>query len=525
MPLILKEKKAVILRLRDPKRVTEVIPTAKLVQHQGDILVAVPHKPDETRVLRNLGFEVPDPMPIYYNWPGPKSPFDKQRKTATFLSLNNRAFCLNSMGTGKTMAALWTYDYLRSVKVVRRVLVVAPLSTLECTWADSVFRAFPHLSFVVLYGAAARRKKLLAQKTDVYIINPEGLKIIELDLRNREDIDLVIVDEVAQAARNKRTDRWEVLDKVINKQKPRKAWGLTGQPTPNEPSDAWAQCRLIVPTNPDVPKYYGAFRDKVMRQTSQYTWVEREDAAEIVRRAMQPSIRFSLDECVDLPPQMIEYRDVEMTDEQQAAYKDMMGRLKAEYAGGQITAVNAAVKAGKLVQIACGVAYDAAHEEVTLPCGPRVAELLDIVEGAEGKALVFAPLTGVVHHIARAMSARWEVATITGETPKAERDEIFRRFQDKHDPLRVIAANPRTMSHGTTLTEATVTVWYAPVTSNDTYGQANARVRRPGQTRTSVIVHIAASKIERKMYDRLNKKGNTQAVLLDMFEEQEVLTE
>jgi SNF2 family DNA or RNA helicase len=117
------------------------------------------------------------------------------------------------------------------------------------------------------------------------------------------------------------------------------------------------------------------------------------------------------------------------------------------------------------------------------------------------------------------------VAVITGATPKHERDEIFRRFQDKQDPLHVIVANPGTMSHGTTLTAATTIVWYAPTNSNDTYVQANARVRRPGQTRTTVIVHIAASKVERRIYDRLGKKGKMQGILLDLLEEQEVMSE
>jgi SNF2 family DNA or RNA helicase len=524
MPLIYREKKCVLFRLKNPKRITEVIATAKLVQHQGDVLVAVPHRPDETRVLRNLGFEVPDPMPIYYDWPGPHKPFDVQLKTATFMSLHNRLFCLNEMGTGKTTTALWAYDYLRSVKAVKRVLIVAPLSTLERTWADTVFKTFPHLSYSVLYGTAQRRKKLLAQKADVYIINIDGLRTISLELKDRDDIDLLIVDEVAMA-RNQGTDRWKVLNEIANKQKPRRVWGMTGAPIPNAPTDAWAQCRLVNPVNPDVPRYFSAFRDKVMRQQSQYVWVPREDALEYVQRAMQPSIRFSLDECVDLPEQMIEYRDVELTKEQQTAYADMVKKLTAEYAGGQITAVNEAVKANKLVQIACGVAYDAAGNHVMLPVKPRIDELIDIIEASSGKVLIFAPLTGVIEHISDQLSQKWEVGVVTGDTSKDDRDRIFGRFQQSHDPLRVIVANPGTMSHGLTLTAATTIVWYAPTNSNDTYVQANARVRRPGQTRTTVIIHIAGSKIERRMYDRLAKKGKMQGILLDLLEEQEVLTE
>ena len=62
MATILTDKKAVVFKLKQPERITTVIPTSKLVHHKGDTLVAVPHKPDETKVLRNIGFDVPDPI-------------------------------------------------------------------------------------------------------------------------------------------------------------------------------------------------------------------------------------------------------------------------------------------------------------------------------------------------------------------------------------------------------------------------------------------------------------------------------
>ncbi|TDN70481.1 DEAD/DEAH box helicase [Paraburkholderia sp. BL10I2N1] len=521
--LVYKPKKALLFRLKNPGRITTVIPTAKLVRHQGEVLVAVPHRPDETQVLRNLGFEAPDSMPLYYEWPGPDTPFATQQQTSTFLTRHRRAFVLNSMGTGKTRSALWTYDYLRATKCVRRVLVVAPLSVLERAWADTVFRAFPHLSCSVLYGSAARRKKLLAREADVYVINIDGLKVIKAELKARTDIDLVIVDEVAMA-RNQGTDRWKTLNEVINKQCPRRAWGMTGTPTPNEPTDAWAQAKLINPTNPDVPKYFSAFRDRVMRQTSQYTWVARETALEEVQKVLQPSIRFSLDECVDLPPLTIQDRDVELTDEQQKAYNDMARQLAAEYAGGQIIAMNEAVKANKLVQIGCGIAYDLAGDDVVLPVGPRINELMDVIEESEGKVIVFAPFTSVVKHVASEVAKRWSVAMVYGEVKKNARDDIFKMFQNAQEP-HVIVADPGTMAHGLTLTAATTITWYAPTNSNEHYDQANARMRRPGQTRPTVIVRLAGSKVERKMYARLDRKGSMQGLLLDMFEDQEPLTE
>lgn len=513
--LVRTDKRALILRLRNPSRVTTPIPTAKLVTHKGNTYVAVPHRPDEVKVLRNLGFNAPDPMTYYYKWPGRFKPFQAQIETANFLSMHDRAFCLNSMGLGKTVSALWSYDYMRDARMVKKALVVCPLSTMERTWADEVFKTFPHLDAVVLYGSREKRKKLLKQDANVYIINTDGLKTIVDDLKDRPDIDLIIVDEMAMF-RNASTDRWKTLNTICNKQTPRRIWALTGAPTPHEPTDAWAQCRIVCPTNPDVPKYFGQFRDNVMKQITTFKWVPRHDAVETVKKVMQPAVRFALDDCIDLPEQTFLTRDVEMTPEQKTAYKAMLEKLMMEYEGGEVLAVNEAVKANKLVQIACGVAYAKDGEYVNIPSKPRIEVLKELIEASEGKVLVFVPLTGVLEHVVRELESEWAVAAIHGGTPKAQRDQIFEDFQKTTDP-HVIVANPATMSHGLTLTAATTIVWYAPIHSNDIYEQACARVRRPGQTRTTVIAHIAGSDIERRIYSRLQRKQKLQGSLLEIM--------
>lgn len=516
--IVLENKKALLLRLRDTARVTSVIPTAKIVEHENQFLVAVPHRPDEVRVLRHLGFDAPDPMKVYYQWPGRYKPFDAQKETANFLAMHSRAFCLNSMGLGKTLTALWAFDYLKASKMVNRMLVVCPLSTMERTWADETFRSFPGLKVNVLYGSAERRRSLLDDEADLYIINVDGLRTIKAELAKRTDIDLVVLDESAMY-RNAGTDRWKIANEIVNKQTPRRCWGLTGAPTPNDPTDAWAQCRLIVPSNVNVPKYFSRFRDMTMRQVSQFKWLPRDNALDIVKDAMQPSIRYALDDVVDLPEQMFSTRDVEMTPEQKKAYKEMLSRLATEYAGGQISAVNEAVKAGKLVQIACGTAYGT-EGNVEIPATPRVEVAREIIEESEGKVLVFVPYTAVLTRLADDLGSTWQTAVVHGETSKTERDSIFSRFQDRDDPLRVIVANPGTMSHGLTLTAATTIIWFAPIHSNDIYEQACARVRRPGQTRTTAIIHIAACEMERRIYERLKNKQKTQGLLLEMIKEE-----
>lgn len=351
--LVYPSKKALVIRPRNPQQLLTLIPTAKRMMVSGKEFVAVPHRLDEVRVLRNLGMSPPSPIRYHYHWSGSYTPFKAQMETSEFLTLNPRAYVLNGMGTGKTLAVLWAYDYLKQLGKVHKMLVVCPLSTMERTWADEIFRHFPHLDYQVLYGDRSRRLKLLQQDADIYIINHDGLAIIASDLANRPDIDIIIPDEVAQSARNASTDRWKIQNTVINKQLggTRWCWGLTGTPTPNGPADAWAQCRLITPST--VPPYYGRFKDLVMKQVNNFLWVARPDAMEKVYEVMQPSIRFSREQCVDLPPCVFQTRHVDLTKEQRDAYKDMLTKLKFAATNGEVLAVNEAVKASKLVQIAC----------------------------------------------------------------------------------------------------------------------------------------------------------------------------
>jgi SNF2 family DNA or RNA helicase len=510
--LVASKKKALLLRLRQPTQVLSAIPRAKQITFQGKEFVAVPHAIEETRMLRNLGYAAPAPIRHHYKWSGRYTPFHAQKEAAAFLSMHERAFNLSELGTGKSLAALWAYDYLKSIGRLNKALIISPLSTLERTWADEIFGHFPHLTFAVLHGTRAKRLKLLEEDADVYIVNHDGVQIIEPYMEKRADVNLVIVDEIAQAARNAGTDRWRAINKVVNKHNVRRScWGLTGTPTPNAPTDAWAQCRLLVPDS--VPPYFNRFKGRVMKQVSQFTWLPKPEATEIVHEVMQPAVRFTRDECLDLPPLMYETREVGLTKDQYKAYVEMVTKLKTEAANGEITAVNEAVKMSKLVQIACGVAYDEDGNEVTISAQPRVDEVRNIINQSEGKVIVFVPFVSSVNMVAQELSKDFSVEVIHGGVKKDERDRIFGAFQKSKDP-KVLVAQPAAMSHGLTLTAASTIVWYSCVTSNEVFEQANGRINRPGQKMNNFIIMLEGTQVEKRIYKRLRSKQKMQGALL-----------
>jgi SNF2 family DNA or RNA helicase len=293
---------------------------------------------------------------------------------------------------------------------------------------------------------------------------------------------------------------------------------MTGTPTPNSPTDAHAQIRLIKPGN--VTRAFTAFREQVLRQVGPYKWIPRDDAVQTVTRLMQPAIRFATRDCIDLPPTTYVTRETTLTDEQQKAFNEMMRSFKTEAANGTITAANAAIKLSKLLQICCGVAYGV-DGEVHIPALPRIQLVKELIEESEGKVLVFVPLTAPLLWVAqelRSVYGEQAVAIVHGDTSKHQRDLIFSDFQRAVNP-NIIVANPGTLSHGLTLTEASTTIWYAPVHSNEIYQQANGRTVRPGQRRTTVIVDNEATAVERAVYTALQNRQSMQTVLLDAVKE------
>lgn len=519
--LIVPHKQKILLRDSHPTRITTLIPTAKIINYKGVELVVLPHTVDEVRVLNNAGYDIPSPVSHYYKWSGRYTPFHAQQVTADKLTLNGRMFVLNGLGSGKTLSALWAYDYLRSAGAVKKMLVVTPLSTTDRVWADEVFEHFPHLETSVLYGNAKRRVGLLDYPADIYILNHDGVKIPEVlaAILKRDDIDVVCIDELA-AFKNAGTDRWKALKKIITGKK--YVWGMTGTPIPERPTDAWAQCRMINPSR--VPPYFGAFREMVERKVSTFKWVPRDNALKIVHEAMQPNVIFTRDECVDLPPTMHEHRHVEMSDEQKKAYKAMLNVLVVEAAEGKIVAVNEAVKMGKLLQISCGVAYDQQGECVQFDCQDRLNVVKEVISSAEGKVIVFVPLVGALERVAAEMSKTWGVEVVHGGVSKGERDRIFNDFMRPGGLAKVLVAHPRCMAHGLSLVEANVIIWFLPPFAAGEYEQANGRIVRPGQKRSTLIFHIEGSEVERRMYKRLKNKTTTQGLLLDLIKEERTYT-
>lgn len=421
------------------------------------------------------------------------------------------------MGLGKSLSALWSADFLMNEGVLRRALIITTMSCMETVWQQELFSNLMHRTSIIVHGTKTQRQLTIDENVDFYIINHDGLRVpgVVEALLARGDIDLLIIDE-ASVLRNSRTKTYASVRKLL---KPHHyLWLLTGQPCPNGPEDAFGLGHLVSPSR--LPQYFTKWQAETMVRVSQFKWKAKPGAMAKVFEALQPAIRFTKDECLDLPPVVYLNRQTDLSAEQQRTYKIMREKLRIVQNGEAITAINAAVKLGKLLQICSGAVRSDTGEYVELDTAPRLKIVQEIIDEAIAKVIVFVPYTGALWQVARwLMKSGYGVGVVDGSVTGNKRTAVLNEFA-RGKTMRVLVANPDTASHGLNLTAASCIIWFSPIHSLDTYTQANERINRPSQKNNMQIIHIGSTPLEWGVYRMLQQKDQEQQTLLDLYRQE-----
>ena len=429
----------------------------------------------------------------------------------SFLTLHQRAFCFNEQGTGKTGAAIWAADYLLNIGAVKRVLVVCPLSIMQSAWQADLFKFAVHRPVDVAYGDRNKRKAIVKGPAEFVIINYDGVDIVADEIANG-GFDLIIVDE-ANAYKNATTKRFKTMRKIL---KPTTwLWMMTGTPASQSPLDAYGLAKLCVPDT--APNLYGTYRDMVMYQLTRFKWIPKPGAEKVVHNILQPAIRFEKKDCLDLPDVTYTSRFVPLSAQQTKYYKALKKEMLISAVGEEVSAVNAAANLNKLLQISCGAVYTDTGNVIEFDASDRLNALLEVINEASHKVLIFVPFTHAIQ-LVKDFLVKNGVTTevINGGVSVTRRTEIFKQFQENDGP-KVLVIQPQAAAHGVTLTAANVVIWYAPVTSIETYLQANARIDRAGQRNPMTVVHIEGSPVENKLYSALQNKLDVHERIIDLY--------
>lgn len=524
MAVVVKDKKAIFLRVRDPNKYTDVFDKVGIKYKVDGHNLAVKHNVDTFRILENLGAKLErfEPMRSYYTYPklhGMFNPMSHQEETAVFVSQNPKAFVLNTQRTGKTASCLWAADYLMKEGLIDKVLVCCTVSNCA-TWYDEVKAIFANRSVAIARGSRSIRMSVLRQKFDFHIINHDGIKVVSDIWDNYiTDRTLLIIDE-ARLFSDPKSDRWKVMNEIASKVK--YAWALTGTPLSGGPVASYGFIKLITPHN--VPKTVGAWQVETMFKIADRKWVPKRGWENTVYKALQPAIRFNADDVLDLPPLQMMYVEAELTADQAKAYNKLRHDGAIPLKEGKITAANAGVLVFKLLQTAAGVvkldnSQDDDSAVLKLPPKGRLKVLDEIIQGTENKVIVFASYKAVVDLLQEHCNKKYGSVWIDGRVTGKKRDEAVRKFQSDPD-VKVLVAHPKTTSHGLEFAVADTIVWFTPHHSLELYDQANKRIQSKLQKNNMGIYHIFATSLERAIYTKLANGSEAQASFLELYKQE-----
>lgn len=402
------------------------------------------------------------------------------------------------MGAGKTVVSLTVIDKLKC-----KTLVVAPLRVSELVWAAEASKWYhtSHLVVSKVLGPVSQRLEALEREADVYIVNRENFPWLVEQFGRWFPFECVIIDE-NRGFKDRASKSWKALNSV--RQYIKHLYMLTGTPTPNSLLELWAQIS-VMDGGKRLEKGLGRYREKYFNPDKRngsiiYSWKLKPGADKLIYEAVA-DVMLSIDSDIEMPERIDNVIPVSFD-------MDRYHELEHTLVSDSIYAVNPAVLAGKLAQMANGAVYDdtrGVHEIHD----SKLNALEEIVEQGE-PVLCF---TSYQHDQARIIK-RFPDAVVFDGAPSFEKW--------KAGKVKLLLMHPASGGHGVDGLQlgGNVAVWFGLPFSLDLYEQANARLHRPGQKSTVTVHHIVAvNTIDQRIIKVLQTKGDMQQALLDAVNE------
>lgn len=435
-------------------------------------------------------------------------PHDYQKYAIEYIKSHPITALFLDMGLGKTVTTLTAIrDLMYDTFKVRRVLVVAPLRVARDTWPEEI-RKWDHLkdlTYSVVVGIVAERRRALQKEADIYIVNRENLAWLYQN--SRLDFDMVVLDELS-SFKNAKSKRFKAMKAMRPEVK--RIVGLTGTPSGNGLMDLWAEFRLL-DMDERLGQYISQYRSLYFKPDKRngmvvFSYKPLPGAEEVIYHQIADiTVSMKANDYLEMPELVSVAKEVTLSEKEKKRYDELKKSLVLELPGGEVTAANAASLTMKLSQMANGAIYTDDKNVVGIH-NRKLDALEDLVESANGQPVLV---------------AYWF---------KHDKDRIQKRMEARElkEPqdfadwnagkISVALIHPASAGHGLNLQQGgSILIWFGLTWSLELYQQTNARLWRQGQqSRTVIIQHIVAKgTIDERILKVLEHKDGTQAALID----------
>jgi SNF2 family DNA or RNA helicase len=446
-------------------------------------------------------------------------------------------FCLKNqcvglfldMGLGKTVIIETVLRKLR-MKGSKPALVVGPIRVIKTVWRQEA-RNWSHLTgditFSIIRGTIEQRRTALAKKADVYLVNPEMLKWLFDELRDKLKgfFGQLVIDE-SSMFKNAGTKRFNLIRHRV-KHFPRR-YVLTGTPTPNSLLELWTQMFLL-----DGGKRLGTsfnrfkWRFFMPDDYQMYHWTARPGAEEYIYKLVGDIIvRLDSDDYAKMPKVLENQIVVVMPDSARKVYHDVEKKMLAEVETGKVTAANAGVAVMKCWQIANGAVYleDGSWQQLHTA---KLAALEESLDEIHEPVIVVYQFKHELELIKRRLISNTEFDFRRIEV-LTESDDVEKTIEDWNaGKIDVLLLHPASGGHGLNLQHGGhVFIWFSLTWSLEQYQQTIARLNRLGQKKP-VIVHkiMAEDTVDYDLDRALHSKEVGQLALLNALRERTQIRE
>lgn len=430
-------------------------------------------------------------------------PREYQAPITRFIRKKRRCNVWATMGSGKTAATLKAVFQLLMLGIIEgKVLVLAPLRVAAETWpAEAEKWGFPEV--VPIVGTPAERIAALKRDAHIFSINYENVPWLRAHLGKNQPFEMVVADESTRL-KSFRTRQGGTRAKAVYEltlMGVKRFVNLTGTPAPNGIADLWGQ-QYFIDGGLNLGTSFTGFQDRYFRAVRdnsghgmQVEYVLRKGADKLVQERLK-KYTITVDAAEYFGVDEVRHVTVEVALPKKArkAYDEMEAEFFTELQAGEVEALSAADRSGKLLQMAAGAVYltddgspSKDWEEVHKA---KLDALESIVEELAGEPLLVA------------YQWKHDLARILTRFPKAvhlNRKDTSRNIKRwNKGRIQMLCAHPKSAGHGLNLQDGGCNIvffseWYdAEVHAQIIERIGPVRQHQSGHPRTVTAYHIRA---------------------------------
>jgi len=454
------------------------------------------------------------------------SPMHHQLVSLAFGMDKQRVYFCHGIGTGKTVTAL----YMNQLWNTKKTLIVCPNCVVN-TWKEQI-EEHTIESYTVLEGVRDKRQELIHDNSRFHILNYEGLLSIfgtneppiinkfgkkkkqraySIDMVNKIDYDSIIFDEIhnLKSYDAKQTEiSWAISNKV------KYVVGMTGTPIAKDEEDLWGQYYCL-DLGESLGSSYYSFINKYFYKYTKWEKRIKPSMREVLLDKLKPStIRFTREECVDLPEKVYQKYEVDMTKEQTLMIQNIINKVELE----TLNTENIQNLANKFSQVAGGFIFDDNHEPIYIKSN-KIKELQRLLKQIKSPVIVFhayQPEGVMIEKLCKKMKISY--ASMRGEIKDINAQEDKFKHDDK---CMVLIAHLKSAGTGKNLQDKSSTmIFYSNEYSSLEREQGEGRIWRKGQENKCLYIDLICKKsMDERRLEIIEGKKELSKIVLDYIEQ------